>query len=98
MSVGDVGALLGIWGHPDDEAYASAALMSLVRAAGNRVTVATATRGENGTPDPETWPPQRLAALREREMAASLAACDVREHHWLGYCDGTLDQVPTDHA
>jgi LmbE family N-acetylglucosaminyl deacetylase len=98
MPVAGVGNLFGIWAHPDDEAYASAALMSLVRGAGNRVTVATATHGEHGTPDPDAWPPQRLAALRERELAASLAACDVREHHWLGYRDGTLEQVPTDRA
>jgi LmbE family N-acetylglucosaminyl deacetylase len=64
--------------------------MSLVRAAGNRVAVVTATRGEHGTPDPERWPPARLAAIREREMLASLAAVDVREHHWLDYEDGTL--------
>jgi LmbE family N-acetylglucosaminyl deacetylase len=69
--------------------------MSLVRAAGHRVVVATATRGEHGTQHPDTWPPDRLAAIREREMAASLAALDVSEHHWLGHRDGTLPDVPT---
>jgi LmbE family N-acetylglucosaminyl deacetylase len=94
----DIGVLLGVWAHPDDEAYASAGLMSLARAEGNRVVVATATRGEHGTQHPDTWPPERLAAMREREMAASLAALDVREHHWLGHRDGSLHQVPTAHG
>jgi len=97
-AVEDVGVLLGIWAHPDDEAYASAGLMSLVRAAGNRVVVATATRGEHGTQEPEAWPPHRLAVVREQEMAASLAAVDVQEHHWLGHHDGTVHRVPTDHG
>ena len=41
-----VGTLLGIWAHPDDEAYLSAGLMFRAREAGHRVVVATATRGE----------------------------------------------------
>ena len=88
------GTLLGIWAHPDDEAYLSAGLMFAARRAGQRVAVVTATRGELGTDDPATWPPDRLAATREREMAASLAAVDVTEHHWLGYRDGALPEVP----
>jgi LmbE family N-acetylglucosaminyl deacetylase len=98
VPVAEIGSLLGIWAHPDDEAYASAALMSLVRSAGNRVAVVTATRGEHGTPDPDRWPPARLAAVREREMLASLAAVDVREHHWLDYEDGTLVDTPAEPA
>jgi LmbE family N-acetylglucosaminyl deacetylase len=89
----EVGVLLGVWAHPDDEAYMTAGLMSMVRTAGNRVVVATATKGEHGTPDPVTFPPERLALIRERETADSLAALDVREHHWLGHCDGALDRV-----
>ena len=88
------GPLLGIWAHPDDEAYLSAALMFRAREAGRRVVVVTATRGEMGTDDPVAWPPDRLAATREREMAASLAAVGVTEHQWLGYREGVLAQVP----
>jgi LmbE family N-acetylglucosaminyl deacetylase len=92
-SASDIGVLLGVWAHPDDEAYVSAGLMAAVRAAGGRVVVVTATRGEHGTSDPQAWPPERLARIRERELAASLAALDVREHHWLGYADGDLHRV-----
>ena len=89
-----LGTLLGIWAHPDDEAYLSAGLMFRTRAAGRRVVVATATRGELGTDDPDAWPTDRLAAARETELITSLAAVDVDEHHWLGYRDGTLPRVP----
>lgn len=87
------GTLLGVWAHPDDEAYLSAALMALARQAGDRVAVLTATRGEHGTGDAATWPPERLALQREQEMGASLAAVGVEEHAWMEYADGSLHQV-----
>jgi LmbE family N-acetylglucosaminyl deacetylase len=89
-----IGTLLGVWAHPDDEAYLSSGLMSRVRNHGGRVVVVTATRGERGTDDPGRWPPARLRALRERELRASLAEVGVREHHWLHHGDGELDRVP----
>ncbi|MFZ2016209.1 MAG: PIG-L family deacetylase [Nocardioides sp.] len=85
--------LLGIWAHPDDEAYCSSGLMAQVRDDGSRVVVVTATRGEHGTGDPDAWPPERLAALRERELRESLAQAGVTEHRWLGHRDGELDRV-----
>jgi LmbE family N-acetylglucosaminyl deacetylase len=85
-----VGTLLGVWAHPDDEAYLSAALMAQARWAGNRVVVLTATRGEQGTDDPDAWPAVRLARHREQELAESLRVVGVEEHAWLGYADGSL--------
>ena len=38
--------LLGVWAHPDDEAYLSAGLMAESRRRGDRVVVVTATLGE----------------------------------------------------
>jgi LmbE family N-acetylglucosaminyl deacetylase len=84
----DLGTILGVWAHPDDEAYLSAGLMALARRHGRRVVVVTATAGERGTDDPVRWPPARLARRRRREMAASTAAVGVHEHRWLGYSDG----------
>jgi LmbE family N-acetylglucosaminyl deacetylase len=89
-----IGTLLGVWAHPDDEAYLSAGLMAFARRAGQRVVVITATPGERGTDDPERWPPAKLARRRRRELAASLAAVGVHEHHWLGYADGECPEVP----
>jgi LmbE family N-acetylglucosaminyl deacetylase len=89
----DLGTILGIWAHPDDEAYLSAGLMAMANDAGQRVVTVTATRGEAGTDDPGTWPPRRLGRLREAELHASLAALGVTEHHFLDYVDGTLTDV-----
>ncbi len=93
-----LGTILGIWAHPDDEAYLSAGLMARARRAGQRVVVVTATSGELGTPDPRRWPRARLTRRRRREMAASLAALGVREHHWLGYPDGGCTDIPSERA
>ena len=89
-----LGTVLGIWAHPDDEAFLSAGLMAAARDAGNRVVCVTATLGEHGTDDPGGWPPARLGAVREHELQASLAALDVAEHHLLGLADGALAAQP----
>ena len=98
--VAGLGTVLGVWAHPDDEMYLSAGVMAAAVAAGNRVVVVTATRGERGTDDPRRWPPERLAEVRTRELAASLAVLDGDrgriEHRFLGeatgccYLDGEL--------
>jgi LmbE family N-acetylglucosaminyl deacetylase len=87
------GTILGVWAHPDDEAYLSAGLMAHARARGQRVVVVTATAGEHGTDRPDRWPPSRLAALRRHELRASLAALGVTEHVLLGLPDGGLDRI-----
>jgi LmbE family N-acetylglucosaminyl deacetylase len=85
--------VLGIWAHPDDETYLAAGLTDRAVRAGGRVVVRHATRGERGTPDPDTWPPDRLAAVREREAAASLAVLGITDHGFLGHADGGCAQV-----
>jgi LmbE family N-acetylglucosaminyl deacetylase len=94
FDAGRLGTILGIWAHPDDEAYLSGGLMAMARDAGARVVCVTATRGELGTPDPQRWPPDRLAAERAAELARCLAILGVTEHHWLGYRDGACATVP----
>jgi LmbE family N-acetylglucosaminyl deacetylase len=86
--------VLGIWAHPDDEAYLSAGLMARTVRAGGRVVCRHATCGERGTADPRAWPPDRLAAHRAAELAASLSVLGVAEHAYLGYRDGECAGVP----
>src|SRR5918998_1048475 len=62
--VAELGTILGIWAHPDDEAYLSGGLMAMARDNGSRVVCVTATRGELGTPDPAAWPPRRPVCRR----------------------------------
>jgi LmbE family N-acetylglucosaminyl deacetylase len=89
-----LGTILNVWAHPDDEAYLAAGLMALSIRAGNRVACVTATRGELGTSDPETWPPPRLARERTEELQRSLAAYGVTEHVWLDLPDGGCAEIP----
>jgi LmbE family N-acetylglucosaminyl deacetylase len=94
--VADLGTVLGIWAHPDDEAFLSGGLMAAAAAAGRRVVCVTATLGEHGTADPQLWPPDRLRRVRALELRASLAALGVTEHHLLGITDGTCAAQPQD--
>jgi LmbE family N-acetylglucosaminyl deacetylase len=93
-----VSTLLGVWAHPDDEAYLSAGLLASAVDAGWRVVVATATRGEIGTDDPEGCPPELLSRIRADELADSLRVVGVTEHRWLRTAhpliDGRLAAVP----
>jgi LmbE family N-acetylglucosaminyl deacetylase len=91
MAIADVrelGTIMSVWAHPDDEAYLCGGIMATATAAGSRVVCVTATRGELGVTDPVRWPPERLATIREAEMAECLRLLGVKEHHWLGYPDG----------
>jgi LmbE family N-acetylglucosaminyl deacetylase len=97
-TVAELGSILGVWAHPDDEAYLSGGLMALARDNGQRVVCVTATRGELGTPDPVAWPPDVLAREREQELRRCLDVLGVTEHEWLGYRDGECAAVPATEA
>jgi LmbE family N-acetylglucosaminyl deacetylase len=96
MAINDIrelGTILSVWAHPDDEAYLCGGIMAMASAAGSRVVCVTATRGELGVTDAARWPPDRLPAIREAEMAECLRVLGVSEHHWLGYPDGGCAEV-----
>lgn len=93
VPVTELGSILSIWAHPDDETYLAGGLMALARAAGQPVVCVSATAGERGTDDPGTWPPERLGALRRAEAAAAMAVLGVDDHRWLGWPDGGLVDV-----
>lgn len=85
---GDLGTLLAVFAHPDDEAYLAGGLMAAAADAGRRVACVTATKGELGFPDDDSRTLEERAAVREAEMRACLAVLGVREHHWLDLPDG----------
>jgi LmbE family N-acetylglucosaminyl deacetylase len=96
--VTDLGTILCVWAHPDDETYLSGGLLAAASRAGRRAVCVIATRGEAGTPDPDAWPPERLAALRTTEMDNALAALGDIELVWLDYPDGGCAGVPYEEA
>ncbi|GAA1712601.1 N-acetyl-1-D-myo-inositol-2-amino-2-deoxy-alpha-D -glucopyranoside deacetylase [Isoptericola hypogeus] len=87
------GGLLAVHAHPDDETLATGALLAAWAASGQRVTVVTCSRGERGevidTPEHPTGLAHlegdgpALAAHRELELAAALAALGVGDHRFL---------------
>jgi LmbE family N-acetylglucosaminyl deacetylase len=89
---------MGIWPHPDDEAYLSAGLMARMTDAGRSVTVLTLTRGEKGTSDPADYDQPHFAAHRERELRASLAEAGVHDVRVVGDRDGECDLVDAEAA
>lgn len=91
--VAELGTVLSIWAHPDDETYLAGGLMAMARDEGQPVVCVSATAGEHGTDDPETWPPDRLGALRRSEAAAAMGVLGVDDHRWLGWSDGGLDDL-----
>jgi LmbE family N-acetylglucosaminyl deacetylase len=94
----DLGTILGVWAHPDDETYLSGGLMAHSVENGSRVACVTATRGEAGSLDEERWPLETLAGVREAELMTALAMLGVTEHEWLDYPDGDCEQIPTEEA
>ncbi|HWC71377.1 MAG TPA: PIG-L family deacetylase [Actinomycetota bacterium] len=94
----ELGTILGVWAHPDDDIYLSSGLMAVAATSGNRVVDVTATRGEGGSMDEERWPPEQMAEVRSAELRRSLDILGVEEHRFL---EGPVDvdmQTPLDPA
>ncbi|HEX5016746.1 MAG TPA: PIG-L family deacetylase [Actinomycetes bacterium] len=83
----ELGTVLGVWAHPDDETYLSSGLMAEAVDAGSRVVCVTATRGEGGSFDPVRWPPETMGEVRTRELERCLAILGVTEHIFLDIPD-----------
>jgi len=93
-----LGSILAVWAHPDDESFVAGGLLAAASDAGSRIVCLTATRGELGTTDTKTWPRDRLARTRSRELAAALAVLGVEEQRWLPFEDGSCDRVTAGHG
>jgi LmbE family N-acetylglucosaminyl deacetylase len=92
--VKQLGSILGIWAHPDDEAWSSAGLMRMAALNGQKLGVITATKGDAGeTADYRIWPKDNLAEIRTKEMADCLCEIGDVEHYWLDYDDGKLAEA-----
>ena len=94
----DLGTVLGIWAHPDDETYLSSGLMAQAVDAGSRVVCVTATRGEGGSFDPERWPPESMAEVRTGELERCLSILGVKEHIFLDLPDVDWHTPLPDHG
>lgn len=91
--VKQLGTILSVWAHPDDETFSAAGIMTAAVQNKQRVVCVTATKGEAGSQDLRKWPLQTLARTRSAELQAALEIIGVTEHHWLGYQDGKCAAV-----
>jgi LmbE family N-acetylglucosaminyl deacetylase len=80
--------------HPDDESISTAGTMMLASAAGHRVVLVTATRGEVGEA-PHLAADIDLGDVREAELREAAAELGVDRLELLGYRDSGMDGEPT---
>jgi len=87
--------LVAFHAHPDDEVALTGGALAAASAAGHRVVLVVATRGEAGlTATAEAAAPLARRRYEELQQAASILGCDRVE--WLGYADSGLDD-PVQH-
>jgi LmbE family N-acetylglucosaminyl deacetylase len=85
--------------HPDDEAIATSGTMAKAAAAGHRVVLVTATRGEHGeVPDGYLDEGEELWRRRERELQDAARAIGVDRLEFLGYVDSGMVDTPENKA
>lgn len=85
--------------HPDDEAIATGGTMAKASAAGHRVVLVTATKGEHGEVAEGFLEPGE--ALWERRVQETKAAADilgVHRNEFLGYVDSGMMDTPENKA
>jgi LmbE family N-acetylglucosaminyl deacetylase len=92
--VSQLGSILGIWAHPDDETFMVGGLLAMAAANGQKVACVTATKGEAGVQDALRWPAETLGETRANELAKALEILGVGNHQWLDYPDGGCASAP----
>lgn len=86
--IADLGTILFIGAHPDDETFCAGSLLTAAVQNGQTVACVTATRGEGGIQDEARWPAATLAQTRQQELEEALKVLGIVNHHWLDYPDG----------
>ncbi|MDQ3461396.1 MAG: PIG-L family deacetylase [Deinococcota bacterium] len=91
-------SLLGIYAHPDDEAFGAGGALARYAARGARVQLVCATRGEAGKlTDPELGEVKDIAALRQAELERACEILGLLPPIFLGYHDsGRGDRLRRD--
>ncbi len=87
--------LMCVLAHPDDETNGIGGTLAKYSAEGVETYVLTATRGEYGWygPESDNPGPEALGKIREAELRQAVKVLGVREHHFLDYIDGHVDQA-----
>jgi LmbE family N-acetylglucosaminyl deacetylase len=93
-----VGTIVSFQAHPDDESITVAGTLARAAAAGHRVVLVFATRGELGEPVPGVLKPgENLSVRRSAECYASAAVIGAKRVEFLGYTDsGMMGEASND--
>jgi LmbE family N-acetylglucosaminyl deacetylase len=83
-------SVLAIYAHPDDPEVSSGGSLARWAAAGATIAVCICADGDKGSLDPSVDPTE-LTVRRRDEVEAAGRVLGVGSHHYLGYCDGDLD-------
>ena len=87
--------LLAVFAHPDDESFGMGGTLSRYAAAGYRVELICATRGEAGEiSDSSLATPENLGEVREAELRCAAEMMGIRQPHFLGYRDSGMMGTP----
>lgn len=88
--IAELGTIVTVWAHPDDETYVSGGLMSVARHLGQSVTCVTATDGDFAATEAER---QRAAAVRRTELDLALDLLGVTDRVRFGLRDGACHEI-----
>ena len=94
-----MGTIVSFHAHPDDESIGSGGTLARAAAAGHRVVLVFATRGELGEPVPGVLAPgEQLPVRRSAECYESAAALGAKRVEFLGYADSGMKGEPSNDA
>jgi LmbE family N-acetylglucosaminyl deacetylase len=86
--------VLGVYAHPDDEAFCTGGTFARYASAGSEVMVVSATRGQAGQIRSANLATRKtIAQVREAELRLACARMGVRQVECWDYQDGTLAEV-----
>lgn len=89
----ELGTIVTVWAHPDDETYVAGGLMAIAAHIGQSVSCITATDGDLAPTESER---QRVADVRRAELGDALGVLGVTDSVQFGLRDGGCHEVADD--
>ncbi len=91
--IAELGTIVTVWAHPDDETYVAGGLMAVAAHLGQSVTCVTATDGDFAPTESER---RRVAEVRRSELDRALHVLGVTDSVQFGLRDGGCHEVADD--
>ncbi len=88
--IAELGSIVTVWAHPDDETYVAGGLMAVARHLEQPVTCVTATDGDFASTEEDRL---RVAATRRTELDLALDFLGVADRVRFGLRDGQCDEI-----